>query len=208
MTAKTAQGTVVGLTGGIATGKSTVAGMFAELGAKTIDADKVFHEMLAGDATLAAAMRQAFGEQFVTPEGQVDRRALGRVVFADPQALRRLNQITHGPLLEELRRRLREWGGQGVVVLEAAVLFEMDADALCDKIVATVARPETQVARLVAKGLEPGEAWQRVRAQQRDWRSQASYVINTDVPLPQVREQVEAVWQALRRQGEKQAVQS
>ena len=185
----------IGLTGGIATGKTTVARMFAELGAATVDADTVYHEMLANDAVLVGRIAAAFGRQYVRADGLLERAALARLVFEDAEALGRLNAITHPALLKELERRLAGiQGAARAVVLEAAVLFEMGADRLCDLVVATVARPETQVGRLMAKGLGEAEAWTRVRAQRWDWRARAGYAIDTDVSLPEVRRQVAEVW--------------
>ncbi len=185
----------IGLTGGIATGKTTVARMFAELGAATVDADAVYHEMLANDAVLVGRIAAAFGRQYVRADGLLERAALARLVFEDGEALRRLNAITHPALLKEVERRLAGiQGAARAVVLEAAVLFEMGADRLCDVVVATVARPETQVGRLMAKGLGEDEAWARVRAQRWDWRARAGCAIDTEASLPEVRRQVAEVW--------------
>jgi dephospho-CoA kinase len=169
--------------------------MFADLGAATLDADQLFHALLAHDPNLLRQIAQTFGAQYIGGDGSLDRRALGRLVFGDPEALRRLNAITHAPLLAEIERRLAQVPPTAkALVIEAAVLFEMGAQALCDVVVVTVARPETQARRLVDKGLTEQEAWQRVRAQTRDWRTNATYVIDTDVALRDVRSRVAAVW--------------
>ncbi len=188
----------IGLTGGTGTGKSTVARMFADLGAATIDADELFHGLLARSPNLLRQIAQTFGTQYIGANGALDRRALGKLVFGNPEALERLNAITHGPLLVEIEQRLAQVPPTArALVIEAAVLFEMGAQALCDVVVVTVARPETRVQRLVTKGLTQQEAWQRVRAQTRDWRADATYVIDTDVSLAGVRKRVAEVWRSI-----------
>ncbi|HID89382.1 MAG TPA: dephospho-CoA kinase, partial [Anaerolineae bacterium] len=96
---------LIGLTGNIATGKSTVARMLADLGATVIDADKVAHEVMRAGTPVHAAIVEAFGPQIVGPDGEIDRARLGAIVFADPEALARLEQIVHPVVAEEVARR-------------------------------------------------------------------------------------------------------
>lgn len=160
---------VVGLTGGIATGKSTVARMLRARGAVVLDADALVHELQAPGTEVYRAILDAFGPDILAPDGTLDRQKLGARIFADPEARRRLEAIVHPPVMAELRRRveaLRRDGGTRLCVVEAALLVEEGRRGIVDRVVVVTAPEAEQVARLRAKtGLGEEEAWRRVRAQ-------------------------------------------
>lgn len=190
---------VIGLTGNIATGKSTVAGMLRELGATVIDADRVAHEVMRAGTPVHRAVVAAFGPQVLRPDGEIDRTRLGAIVFSDPQALARLEAIVHPAVLEEVARRVAA-APTRVVVVEAIKLMEAGVADAVDALWVTTCLPEKQVQRLmVERGLSRQEAEQRVHAQppQEAKIARADVVISTDGSLGETRAQVEAAWRAL-----------
>ena len=117
---------VIGLTGGIGSGKSTVAQFLAEFGATVMELDKLGHEVLKPGGEVWESVVNEFGRDIVSPSGEIDRARLGKIVFNDPEALARLNRITHPVIDDMVKARLEEYRRQGVdeVVLEAAVLLD------------------------------------------------------------------------------------
>ena len=187
---------LIGLTGNIATGKSTVARMLADLGATVIDADGVAHEVMRAGTSVHAAVVEAFGPQIVGPDGEIDRAQLGAIVFADPEALARLEQIVHPAVTEEVACRIAE-APTPVVVVEAIKLIEAGMAEACDSLWVTTCPPELQVERLMAdRGLSREAAELRVRAQppQEEKVARADVVIDTSGTLDQTRAQVKAAW--------------
>lgn len=160
----------IGLTGNIASGKSMVARRLDELGAVVIDADRIGHELIGPGGACRDAVVQAFGPGIVGEGGRIDRGRLGRIVFADPAELRRLNAIVHPPLIDAIRRRAAELesSGAAVVVLDAALLFEFGLADEFRPVVVVTAAPAERAARLAARGLDPAEAARRVAAQGSD----------------------------------------
>jgi len=127
---------VIGLTGGIGSGKSTVSQFLAELGAVILDADRVGHEAFKPDTDVWREVVAAFGRQILTTNGDVDREKLGETVFANPESLLRLNQIMHPRIYEMVKARLEEYRRQGVsvVVLEAPLLIEAGWSSVVDEV--------------------------------------------------------------------------
>jgi len=190
---------LVGLTGNIATGKSTVARMLADLGATVIDADRVAHEAMRAGTAVHAAVVAAFGPQVVGADGEIDRARLGAVVFSDPEALARLEGIVHPAVLQEVARRIGA-ARTRVVVVEAIKLIEAGMAEECDSLWVTTCPPDEQVRRLMAdRGLSRQEAELRVRAQppQEEKVARADVVIDTGCDLAQTRVQVEEAWERL-----------
>jgi dephospho-CoA kinase len=193
---------VVGLTGGIGSGKSTVARMLAELGATVVDADKIGHEVYRPGAEAYASVVDAFGRGIVAPDGTVDRRALGAIVFADPAALARLNALVHPAIGREIQRRItaaRDAGGAPIVV-EAAIMIEAGW-RFFDRIWAVIAPREAAIARVVAeRGLSAEDVERRMGAQLSDAerRRVADLVIENDGTREELRARVEAAWRTLR----------
>lgn len=195
---------VIGLTGGIGSGKSTVAEMLREKGAVVLGADQVGHEVYLPGTPAWREIVEAFGEEVVAADGTIDRKRLGAIVFAHPQALQRLNAITHPRMKELMRQKLQALAEQGVevAVLEAALLFDAGWEDLTDEVWVTVAPPPVAARRTAERsGISVDEALARIKAQmsneERARRSQV--VIDTDCTLEETRRQVEEAWAALQR---------
>ena len=194
---------VVGLTGGICSGKSTVAAMFGQLGAVVIDADRVAHDLQAPGQPLFEAIVSAFGQQIVGDEGRIDRRKLGAIVFADPKARARLEEILHPAIIAECERRIQHAAASGATVclLDAALLIESGSHARFDRIVLVEASEAVQFERLVARmGIGRDEAMQRIRSQMpgEAKRRHAHFHIDNGGRLEETARQVKAVWNQLR----------
>lgn len=156
---------LLGVTGSIACGKSTVLRLLAARGAETIDADEVYHDLIEPDAPLWHVLRGRFGDAIVGPEGRIDRRALGARVFADPAALADLDRLTHPSVWAEVRRRVAEVRAP-VVAVDAVKLVESGFAAECDRVWLVTCEPDQQVGRLMARNrLSRSEAEQRLSAQ-------------------------------------------
>ena len=197
---------VAGLTGGIASGKSTIARFLAELGAITIDADRVGREVVEPGEPALAEIVKAFGRPALRPDGGMDRAWVGQRIFRDAEARQILNRITHPRISQRIASQIHRLAGEAtapqVVVVEAAVLFDAGWDEFTDEIVLVASEQRAQVARLMERqALPEGEAWTRVRAQT-PWHEQApkaSWIIRGDVPLEQTRSEVTQAWQELVR---------
>jgi dephospho-CoA kinase len=193
---------VIGLTGGIGSGKSTVAAMLAELGADVIDTDKVGHAVYRPGTEGFRQVTAAFGDDIVGADGTIDRRALAAKVFADPEALARLNGIVH-PLIG---LAVRDWLVQAQsesrttpIVVEAPVLMEAGW-RFFDEVWVVVVDPETAVARVTAsRDMTADEVRRRVVAQMSNAERErrADRVIRNDGDLASLRAQVEAAWRSV-----------
>jgi len=160
---------LVGLTGSIATGKSTVSRMFAHLGARVIDADLLAREVVMPGQPAYARIVEEFGPQVVQEDGSLDRKALGAVVFADAAKRKRLEEITHpaiGARQQRILSVLDEEAFEGVVIWDAALLFEGGGVAKMDRVVVVYADPETERRRLTERdGLSDADARARIASQ-------------------------------------------
>lgn len=193
---------LVGLTGGIATGKSTVAAMLRELGAVVIDADLLAREVVApGEPALAAIVRE-FGD-VLAPDGALDRRRLGALVFADAERRKRLEAITHPAIRARLIARLDELaarGFDGIVVFDAPVMIETGAHRLMDRLLVVVTDERTQLARLMDRDrFDDPAARARVRSQMplADKATLADHVIDNAGDPAHTQAQVRRVYEAL-----------
>jgi len=193
---------VIGLTGGIGSGKSTVSRFLTELGAVIVDADKVGHEALKPGTELWREVVAAFGRQTLTPDGDIDREKLGEIAFSNPDSLVRLNRIMHPRLYEVVKAQIEECRrqGTGVVVLEAPLLIEAGWTSLVDKIWVTVASEATVLRRLQERtGLSEPESLARIRSQLASTERvrYADVTIDTDGELDELRARVEKLWRKL-----------
>jgi dephospho-CoA kinase len=193
---------VIGLTGGIGSGKSTVAQFLAELGAITIDADKVGHEAFQPNTELWQQVVDAFGQQVVAPNGSIDRRKLGEMVFGNPESLARLNQIMHHRMYDMVKAKLEEYQRQGVrvVVLEAPLLLEAGWTPLVDEIWVVVASETVVLKRLRRwSGLPESETLARIHSQlsSEERIKHADMVINNNGNLDELRARIAELWQGL-----------
>jgi len=194
---------VIGLTGGIGSGKSTVSAMLAELGARVVDADKIGHWVYRPGSDGFRAVVDAFGAGVVAADGTIDRARLGAIVFADADARARLNAIVHPLIGAELAARIaaaRADGYEGAVVVEAAILIEAGWRAIVDQIWVVSVRRETAIERVVtSRGLSRADVERRLDTQLSDAerRRQADVVIENDGGLEALRAQVEAAWRSV-----------
>ncbi len=158
---------IVGITGSIGSGKSLVASELARLGAYVIDLDVIARELVESGMPAVAEIRDEFGPEYILEQGTLNRRALGRLVFSDPEALRRLNKIMFPKLVEATKERLDEVSGQcDLVVVDAAILYQAGLDKLVDKVIAVTAEKEIRIARIVKRDkLSYEEALVRVSGQ-------------------------------------------
>ena len=195
---------ILGITGGIATGKSTVTQMLADLGAPTISADAVARALLAPGTPTTAAVLSAFPACADADEAQkINRRALAQIIFADRDARRQLEALTHPPIIAVLRAQIAEWRRSGTARAAAAeipLLFEVGSEHDLDQVVVAACAAPVQIARLCARdGIEAAEAERQVAAQ---WPlaekiARADFVVTTDRDLDDTRRQVAALWESL-----------
>lgn len=187
---------VIGLTGNIATGKSVVRRMLEHLGAYTIDADALAHRVIAKGAPGYQPVLDRFGTWLLDKDGQIDRTKLGRLVFADGQALAQLEDIVH-PYVGQAVDMLIKRSTQSVVVVEAIKLLESNLRGMCDTIWVTDADQKVQAERLVAKrGLSQDEAMQRIHSQsaQKEKLAAAKVVITNNGSMEDLWKQVNEAW--------------
>ena len=193
---------IIGLTGGIGSGKSTVAQFLAELGAVVTDVDKVGHEILKQDSEVQQQVVHAFGKQVVGSDGEIDREKLGEIVFGDPEARAKLNQIIHPPMYDMVKAQLAEYRqqGVGVVVLDAPLLIEAGWTSLVDEVWVTTAPEATVLKRLRERmGLSEQESMARINSQSpsEERVKHADIVIDTDCELDELKAKVTELWQGL-----------
>jgi len=190
---------VIGLTGNIGTGKSVVRRMLEHLGAYGIDADALAHRAIAKGAPGYQPVIDHFGRWILTPEGEIDRAKLARVVFADSEALTRLENIIH-PLVRQGIEWLVQRSSQKVIVIEAIKLLEAGLHKMCDSVWVTYTPPEIQLARLMQyRKMSEAEARQRIAAQppQEQKIGAATVVIRNDGTFEETWKQVMAAWKRL-----------
>jgi dephospho-CoA kinase len=194
----------IGLTGGIGSGKSTVAGLLAGLGASVIEADRVGHEIYRPGSEGFRLVRQAFGPEVVAADGTIDRHVLGAKVFGDPAELARLNALLHpliGAAIRERVAALQAARPNAPIVVEAAIMLEAGW-RFFDRLWVVVVSREVAIARVMAsRGLDRAEVERRIDAQlpNAERRRHADVVFENDGSLDALRAQVEAAWQALPR---------
>ena len=194
-----------GLTGGVASGKTTVAGMFAALGARVIDADQLGHELIRAPLPAYQDIVRRFGFEILDGQGEIDRKRLGLIVFADPEKLQALSASLHPRIMEQIEQLAQGFCLQdphALVLVDGALIYEANVADRFIKIIATWCRPAQQVERLVAKtGLSREEAERRIAAQMpaEEKRRRADYVIDTSGSLESTQAQVAAVYGELKR---------
>ncbi|KQZ84046.1 dephospho-CoA kinase [Microbacterium sp. Root166] len=194
---------IVALTGGIASGKSTIAGRLAEHGAVIVDADQLVREVQQPGSPVLAAIAGEFGERMLHPDGSLDRAALGQRVFGDPEAVRRLNAIVHPAVRAESARRFAQAFAVdpgAVVVYDVPLLVEARVDDPWDLVIVAHAPAELRRRRLVElRGMTDADAAARIASQVSDEARMgvADVVIDTTGTLDETYRQVDALWSSL-----------
>ena len=199
---------ILGLTGGISTGKSHLSGVLREAGARIVDADRISHEITGKNGPAVPLICEAFGPEYAE-DGVLDRKKLGALVFTDPEALARLNAITHPLIFEEMDRQIAREARDGaqVIVLDVPLLFETGMDRLCDEVWCAWIPKRLQLSRLMARdGLTRAEAEKRIRSQMSAWekRRLADRFIDTRGSMEDSAETVRRMYQALLERLEKE----
>lgn len=193
---------IIGLTGSIASGKSTVSRMLQELGATVIDADAIVHDLQQPGAAVTAAIAQEFGPGVIHPDGSLNRAALGSLVFADPARRKALEAIVHPAVREQIWQQVERCraAGEAAVILDIPLLYEGGWEQMVDEVWVVYVDRAVQKARLMERnGLSPEQAEARMAAQMdlREKRARADRVIDNRGTLEETRRQVLAAWQAV-----------
>lgn len=200
---------IIGLTGGIVSGKSTVASMFNDLGAKIIDADKLGHSVILPNKPAWKKIIKIFGKDILQNDLTIDREKLGKIVFANQAFLKKLNEITHPEITKIIKKEINlaknTTSNQGkVLIVEAALIYEAKIDGLMDKIIVVYIDEDEQIKRLIKRNnLSKEEALQRIKSQMpmKEKVRMADYVIDNSSSLDKTKKQVEKIWQSLASQN-------
>ncbi len=192
---------MIGLLGGIAAGKTTVARMLAALGARSVNADEIGHAVL-GQPAVRDRVVALWGEGVLGPDGRVDRAKVARKAFSGPQELAALEAVTHPAILAELRRQIAaaRAAGAPAIVLDAPLLVETRLDAVCDALVFVDCPREVRLRRAAERGWDAAELARRERLQTPldVKRARARFVIDGHGPLETTTRQVQELWQEIR----------
>ena len=189
---------VLGLTGGIGSGKSMVLSMFANLGAEVIDADHLAREVVEPGQPALEEIATAFGRDMLMPDGRLDRGKLARIIFADPVARARLNAITHPRIRERMATEMALRGSRpGLLIIDIPLLYENDRSDTVESVIVVWVDAKTQLRRLTERdGLTPDEARQRIAAQMPldEKRARADLVVDNSGSRENTRRQVEVIY--------------
>ncbi|MEG6566090.1 dephospho-CoA kinase [Thermoanaerobacterium saccharolyticum] len=191
---------VIGLTGGIASGKSTVSSILKSLGAVIIDADVVSREIMIKGTETYNILVSVFGKEILRKDGEIDRRKLGNLVFADEEKLNKLNEITHPEIIKRIKDIIeeeRKKGKEKAIVLDAALLIEMKLFNMVDEVWLVVVDKKTQIRRLMKRdNLSYKDALNRIKSQMsiEDKMKYADFIINNCKDFNAIKRQVELLW--------------
>jgi len=190
---------VIGLTGGIASGKSTVSAKLKELGAAVIDADLLARDVVRKGEIAYNKIVQCFGADILLPGGDIDRKKLGNIVFSDKEKLALLNSITHPEIINRMKERIQELKAEGakVIVVDAAILIEMGLHKYVDSVWVLSVDRETQLKRLAERDkYDYREAENRINSQFTDEvrKKYADVVIDNSKPIEEVEKRLEELW--------------
>ena len=195
---------LVGLTGGVASGKSLVSQYFRRFGASVIDADLIAHRVIAPGKPAWGAIRLAFGSEILKPDKTIDRQKLGEIVFGNPKKLKTLNAIVHPRVFEEedqLKKKIVRRRPRAVIIFDAALLIEAGSYRRMDKVILVTVDQATQISRLMKRnGLSRAEAKRRIASQAPNAhkRKYADYIIDGRGTPKAIERQVRSLYQELR----------
>lgn len=187
---------IIGITGGLAAGKTTVADMFLRKGAELIDADMISHELLKEDSGIKEEIIKRFGKDIIK-DGKVDRRSLGKKVFLNKSKLDELSRIIHPAIINSIKRKAEKETKAEIVIIDAPLLIEAGMQDYVDIVVVVAAKKETQIKRAVGKGVSEEEARSIIDKQVplSEKKSVADYIIDSESDLDIVKKGVEEIWQ-------------
>ena len=189
---------VLGLTGGIGSGKSMVAEMFVQLGAEVIDADRLARDVVEPGQSALREIIDTFGQDILLPDGRLNRAKLAATIFADAVARQRVNAITHPPIRARMEKEVAARRQRsGVLILDIPLLYENGRTDIVEKVIVVWVDPQTQLQRITQRGgLSLDEARLRIAAQMPldDKRARADYVIDNRGDRENTRRQVEAIY--------------
>jgi len=194
---------IIGLTGNIACGKSTVAAIFKELGATLIDADKVARDIVGKDKPALGKIINHFGNEILNKDGTLNREKLGRKVFNDKNQRQRLNDITHPEIFKEINNLIEKYRSEGkrIVIIEAALIIEREKlKKIIDKLIVVSTSKDIQIKRLKDRdGFSKEQALSRINSQipTEEKIKHADYVIHNDSDISNIKNQVETIWKDL-----------
>lgn len=193
---------IIGLTGGIACGKTTVAGLFHNFGAHVIDADSVGHRLLREDPSVKRKLAATFGASILDSKKEIDRSKLGRIVFDSPDQLQALSEIVHPPIIERIKAdiaRKSSSAEKSIIVIDAALLIELNLTYMVDLVVLVYADENMQMQRLTQRGLSYEDAGRRIKSQMPSHEKTrfADFIIYNNGSLSNTAEQAKEVWRAL-----------
>ena len=193
---------VIGLTGPTGAGKGEVAAIFARHGIPVINADRVYHELITPPSSCLEELKEVFGKGILSPDGSLDRRTLGGIVFNDPLAREQLKSITHRYVMEEVKTQMERLRRDGVpvVVFDAPQLFEANAHRACGAVVSVLADRRLRLERIVARdGISPEAAIRRINAQKRDefFKANSDYIIENNGSFEALTPQVHRILKEL-----------
>ncbi len=196
--------TVVGLTGGIASGKSTVSSLLKDKGAAIIDADEIAKEIMSKGKPVWVNVVNHFGEQILNDDkSDIDRKKLADIVFSDRIQLEALNSLTHPEILKEIKKQLENYkkAGRKVIVIDAALLLESGLDALVDEVWLVAVDEKTQIKRLIMreKDMAHAQALNRIKSQMplKEKLKYANRVIDNNAGIEETREQIDEIWREI-----------
>lgn len=193
---------IIGLTGGIACGKTTVARLFQNFGADVIDADSVGHSVLREDASVKKKLVATFGAGILDSKHEIDRSKLGRIVFDSPDQLQALSKIVHPPIIERIKADIVKKSSsaeKSIIVIDAALLLELDLTYMVDFVVLVYADENIQIQRLTQRGLSYEDARRRIKSQMPSHEKTrfADFIIHNNGSLSSTAKQAKEVWRAL-----------
>ena len=196
---------IVGLTGGIVGGKSTVASMFKDLGVKIVDADKLGHSVILPYRPAWKKIIRLFGKDFLRKDLTIDREKLGKIVFTNQTLLKKLNEITHPEIIKLIKKEInlaknKTYSQEKVLIIDAALIYEAKIDRLMDKIIVVYIDEDEQVKRLIRRNnLSKEEALHRIKSQMstKEKVKMADYIIDNSSSLDKTKKQVEKIWKNL-----------
>ena len=196
---------ILGLTGGIACGKSTVARLFGSLGAEVIDADEIAHEMMEADTKVGKEIIDYFGKGILSEDLSINRTELGKIIFFSVRKRRKLEDIVHPAVIKTIKKKIKALSSVNcqlsTVIIDAPLLIEAGLTSLINKLIVVSAGRRTQMRRLQKSGLGGSEAERRIDSQMplKKKIKLADYVIRNDDSLAETEKQVKRVWEDIRK---------